>query len=164
MITTGIVSEFFLSDGIGVDMDGEVELTPRLSCSPQQMGTIQNLLSVVTLSGVQLPLHGTLPIFRIHGVSIVSEHWGMTSHEFCTLISGHLRHLHLHLGLRWGLLLLHLLHGGQSLTNRLDCLSLHQKHLLYCQRGRWWQLLLRCLILRCVLLLLRMPPSSAPVV
>jgi hypothetical protein len=145
-------------------MGGEVGLPPRLSCSPQQTGTIQNLLSVITLSGVQLPLHGTQPIFSIHGVSKVSKHWGMTSHEFSMLISRHLRHLHLHLRLRWGLLLLHLLHGGQSLTIRLDCLSLHQKHLVYCHRGWWWQLLLRYLILRCLLLLLSMSPSSAPIV
>jgi hypothetical protein len=40
----------------------------------------------------------------------------MTSHEFSTLVSGHLR-------LMWWLLLL--LNGGQSLTNGLNCLSLH---------------------------------------
>jgi hypothetical protein len=161
MILTEIISEFLPSDGVGVGMGGEVGVPPRLSCSPQQTGTIHNLLSVITLSNVQLPLHGTQPIFSIHGVSKVSEHWGMTSHGFSTLVSGHLRHLHLHLRLRWGLLLLH---DGQSLTNHLDYLSLHQKHLLYCHRGWWWQLLLRCLILRCLLLLLSMPPSSAPIV
>jgi hypothetical protein len=57
-----------------------------------------------------------------------------------------------------------LLHGGQSLTNHLDYLSLHQKHQLYCHWGRWWQLLLRRLILRCLLLLLSTPPSSTLVV
>jgi hypothetical protein len=67
------------------------------------------------------------PIFSIHGVSRVSEHLGMTSHEFSTLVSRHLR---------WGLMLL-LLHSGQSLTNGLDYLSLHQEHLLYRHRGSW---------------------------
>jgi hypothetical protein len=122
MILTEIISEFLPGDGVGVGMGGEVGLPSRLSCSPQQIGTIQNLLSIITLSGVQLPLHGTQPIFSIDGVSRVSEHWGMTSHEFSTLVSGHLRPLHLHLRLRWGLLLLH---GDQSLTVSLDWLSLH---------------------------------------
>jgi hypothetical protein len=49
----------------------------------------------------------------------VSEHRGMTSHEFSTLVSGHLRHLRL----RWWLVLV--LNGGQSLTNGLNYLSLH---------------------------------------
>jgi hypothetical protein len=159
MILTEIISEFLSSDSVGVGVGGEVGLPPRLGCSSQQMGTIQNFLPVVALSGVQLPLHGTQPIFSIHGVSRVSEHWGMTSHEFSTLVSRHLRHLRL----RWGLMLL-LLHSGQSLTNGLDYLSLHQEHLLYRHRGRWWQLLLGCLILWCCLLLLSTPSSSAPVV
>jgi hypothetical protein len=119
-----VISEFLLGDGVGIGVGGEVGLPPRLSCSAKQTGTIQNLLSVITLSGVQLLLHGTQPIFSIHGVCRVSEQWGMTSHEFSTLVSGHLRHLHLHLRLRWRLLLL-LLHSGQSLTDSLDCLSLH---------------------------------------
>jgi hypothetical protein len=85
------------------------------------MGTIQNFLSVVALSGVQLPLHGTQPIFSIHGVRRESEHWGMTSLEFSMLVPGHLRHLRL----RWGLMLLLLLNGGQSLTDGLNRLSLH---------------------------------------
>jgi hypothetical protein len=152
MTLTKIISEFLSSDGVGVGVGGEV----RLGCSPQQTGTIQHFLSVVTLSDVQLPLHGTQSIFSIHGVSRVSEHWGMTSHEFSTLVSRHLR-------LRWGLMLL-LLHSCQSLTDGLDCLSLHQEHLLYRHRGWRWQLLLRCLILRCCLLLLSTPSSSAPVV
>jgi hypothetical protein len=156
MILTKIISEFLPSDSVGVGVGGEVGLSPRLGYSSQQMGTIQNFLPVVTLSGVQLPLHGTQPIFSIHGVSRVSEHWEMTSHEFSMLVSRHLR-------LRWGLMLL-LLHSGQSLTNGLDCLSLHQEHLLYHHRGWWRQLLLGCLILRCCLLLLSMPSSSAPVV
>jgi hypothetical protein len=137
---------------------GEVGLPLRLSCSSEQTGTIQNFIPVVTLSGVQLSLHGTHPIFSIHGVSRVSEHWGMTSHEFNTLVSRHLRHMRL----RWGLMLL--LHSGQSLNNGLDCLSLHQEHLLYRHRGRWWQLLPGCLILRCCLLLMSTPSFSAPVV
>jgi hypothetical protein len=140
-------------------MGGEVGLPPRLSCSSQQMGTIQNFLLVITLSGVQLPLHGTQPIFCINGVSRVSEHWGMTSHEFSTLVSGHLRHLRLR-----RVLMLLLLHSSQSLTNGLDCLSLHQEHLLYRHRGRGWQLLTGCLILCCCLLLLSTPSSSTPVV
>jgi hypothetical protein len=158
MKLTKIISEFLPSDSVAVGVGGEVGLPPRLSCSSQQTGTIHNFLSVVTLSGVQLLLYGTQPIFSIHGVSRVSEHWGMTSHEFSTLVSRHLRHLRL----RWGLMLL--LHSGQSLTNSLDCLSPHQEHLLYRHRGRWWQLLLGCLILRCCLLLLSMPSSSTPVV
>jgi hypothetical protein len=156
MILAEIVSEFLLGDSVGVGVRGEVGLPPRLSCSSQQTGTIQNFLPVVALSGVQLPLHGTQPIFNIHGVRRVSEHWGMTSHEFSTHVSGHLR-------LRWGLMLL-LLYSGPSLTNGLNFLSLHQEHLLYCHRGRWWQLLLGCLILRCCLLLLSTPSSSAPIV
>jgi hypothetical protein len=112
-------------------MGGEVRLPPGLCCSPQQTGTIENILSAIALSGVQLMLHGKQSILGIHGVNRVSEHRGMTSHEFHTLISRHMRHLHLQLRLRWGLLLLHLLHGCQSLTNHLDCLSLHQKLLLY---------------------------------
>jgi hypothetical protein len=47
----------------------------------------------------------------------MSEHRGMTSHEFSTLVPGHLR-------LRWWLLLL-LTNGGKSLTDGLNCLSLH---------------------------------------
>jgi hypothetical protein len=80
----------------------------------------------------------------------------MTSHEFSTLVSGHLR-------LRWWLLLL-LLNGGQSLADGLNCLSLHEEHLLDGHRGRGWQLLLLgCLILRGCMLLLSTPSSSAPV-
>jgi hypothetical protein len=153
MVLTKIVSEFLPGDSVGVGMGGEVRLPPRLSCSSQQTGTIHNILSVVTLSGVQLPLHGTQPIFSIHGVRRVSEHWGMTSHEFSMLVFRLL-------GLRWGLLL----NGGQSLTDGLNCPSLHWEHLLYRHRGWWWQLLLGCLILRCSLLLLSTPSSSALVV
>jgi hypothetical protein len=87
----------------------------------------------------------------------------MTSHEFSTLVSGHLRHLRL----RWCLLLLLLLlllNGGQSLTDGLNCLSLHQKHLLDRHRGRGQQvLLLGYLFLLSGSLLLSTPSSSAPV-
>jgi hypothetical protein len=83
----------------------------------------------------------------------------MTSHEFSTFVPRHLRHL----GLRWWLLLL-LLNSGQSLTNGLDCLSLHQEHLLDEHRGRGRQvLLLGYLILLSWPLLLSTPSSSAPV-
>jgi hypothetical protein len=104
MVLAEIVSEFLLDNSVGVGMGGEIGLPPRLGCSSQHTGTIQNLLPIVALSGVQLPLHSVQPIFSIHGVRRVSEHWGMTSHEFSTLVSGHLR-------LRWWLLLL-LLNGG----------------------------------------------------
>jgi hypothetical protein len=126
MILIEIVSEFLPSDGVGVGVGGKIGLPPRLSCSSQQTGTIQNLLPVVALSGVQLPLHRTQSVFSIHGVRRVSEHGGMTSHEFSTLVSGHLRHLRLMRGL-----MLLLLHSGQSLTNGLNRLSLHQERLLY---------------------------------
>jgi hypothetical protein len=152
-------SEFFPGNGVRVGVGGKVKLPPRLGCSSQQTGTIQNFLLVITLSGVQLPLHNTQPIFSIHGVRRMSKRWGMTSHEFSTLVPGHLGHLRL----RWWLLLL-LLNGGQSLTDGLNCLSLHQEHLLDRHRGREWQLLLLgCLILWCCLLLLSTPSSSAPV-
>ena len=83
----------------------------------------------------------------------------MTSHEFGTLVPGHLRHLRL----RWCLPLL-LLNGNQSLTDGLNCLSLHQKHLLNRHRGRGRQvLLLGHLILRSGSLLLSTPSSSTPV-
>jgi hypothetical protein len=86
----------------------------------------------------------------------MSERWWVTSHEFSTLVPGHLR-------LGWCLLLM-LLNDGQSLTDGLDCLSLHQKHLLDGHRGRGWQLLLLgYLFLLSGLLLLSMPSSSAPI-
>jgi hypothetical protein len=81
----------------------------------------------------------------------------MTSHEFSTHVPGHLR-------LRWWLLLLLLLNGGQSLTDGLNCLSLHQEQLLDGHRGRGQQLLLLgYFILLSCLLLLSTPSSSAPV-
>jgi hypothetical protein len=148
-------SEFFPCDGVGVGMGGEIRLPPRLSCSSQQTGTIQDFLSVITLSGMQLPLHSAQPVFSIHGVRRMSKCWGMTSHELSMLAPGHLR-------LRWWLLLL--LNSGQSLTNGLNCLSLHQEHLLDGHWGRGRQLLLLgYLILLSCLLLLSMPPSCAPV-
>jgi hypothetical protein len=108
MTSMEVISEFFPSNGLGVSVGGEIGLPPGLSCSPQQTWTIQKvLLSIVALSDVQLSLHGTQPVFGVHGVSRVSKHRGMTPHELHTLISGHLRHLHLHLRLR---LLLNLLH------------------------------------------------------
>jgi hypothetical protein len=115
MVLTEAIFEFFPGDGVEVGMGGEIGLPPRLSRSSQQTGTIQNFLSVVTLGGVQLPLHSAQPIFSIHGVRRVSKHWGMTSHEFSTLVPGHLR-------LRWWLLLLN---GSQGLTNGFNRLSLH---------------------------------------
>jgi hypothetical protein len=61
-------------------------------------------------------------------------------------------------------LLLLLLNGGQILTDGLNCLCLHQKHLLDGHRGRGWQLLLLGhLFLLSGLLLLSTPSSSAPV-
>jgi hypothetical protein len=155
MVLVEIVSEFLPGDSVRIGMVGEIGPAPRLGCSSQQTGTIQNFLPVIALSGVQLPLYSAQPIFIIHGVRGMSEHWGMTSHDFSTLVSGHLRHLRL----RWWLLL----NGGQSLTNGLNCLSLHQEHLLDGHWGRWWQLLLLgCLILRGSML--STPSSSAPVV
>jgi hypothetical protein len=89
----------------------------------------------------------------------MSKRWGMTSHEFSTLVSGHLRHLRL----RWWLLLL-LLNGSQSLTNGSNCLSLHQEHMLDGHRGRGRQLLLLgYLFLLSGLLLLSTPSSSVHV-
>jgi hypothetical protein len=158
MVLTEAISKFFLGDGVGVGMGGEVRLPPRLGCSSQQTGTIQNFLSVVTLSGMQLPLHSAQLVFSIHGVRRMSEHWGMTSHKFSTLVPGHLRHL------RMGWWMLLLLNGDQSLTDGLNRLSLHHEHLLDDHRGWGWQLLLLgCLILRGWLLLLSTPSSSVPI-
>jgi hypothetical protein len=160
MVLMKATSELFPGDGISVGMGGEVRLPPLLGCSSQQTGTIQDFLPIIALSGMQLPLHSAQPVFSIHGVRRMSEHWWMTSHEFSMLVSGHLRHLRL----RWGLLLLLLLNSGQSLTNGLNCLSLHQKHLLDGHWGRGRQvLLLGHLILLSGSLLLSTPSSSAPV-
>jgi hypothetical protein len=88
-------------------MSGEVKLPPRLCCSPQLSRTMQHLLMIVALSSVQLTLHGTQPIFRVHEISRVGKDKGMAPHELCPLVFGHLWHLNLHLRLRWGWLLLH---------------------------------------------------------
>jgi hypothetical protein len=158
MVLTKATSELFPGDGVGVGMGGEIRLPPKLSCSSQQTGTIQDFLPVITLSSMQLPLHCAQLVFSIYGVRRVSKCWGMTSHEFSTLVPGHLRHLRL----RWWLLLL--LNGDQSLTDGLNCLSLHHEHLLDGHWGRGWQLLLLgYLILLSCLLLLSTPSSSTPV-
>jgi hypothetical protein len=102
MVLTKATSKLFLGDGVRVGMGGEIRLPLGLSCSSQQTGTIQNFLPVVTLSGMQLPLHCVQPVFSIHGVRRMSNGWGMTSHELSTLVPGHLRHLRL----GWWLLLL----------------------------------------------------------
>jgi hypothetical protein len=110
MVATKVVPELLPNNGFRVGMGGEVRLPPRLGCSPQLSGTIQHLLTIVALSSMQLTLHGTQPIFHVHGISRVGKDRGMAPHELCPLVSGHLRHLNLHWRLRWGWLLLHLLH------------------------------------------------------
>jgi hypothetical protein len=107
MVATEVVPEFFPSDGFRVSMGGKVRLPPRLGCSPQLLGTVQHLMTIVALGSVQLTLHGTQPIFGVHGISRVGKDWGMAPHEFCPLVSGHLWHLDLHSRLRRGWLLLH---------------------------------------------------------
>jgi hypothetical protein len=52
MVLAKAISEFFPGDGVGVGMGGEIGLPPRLGCSSQQTGTIQNFLPVVALGGV----------------------------------------------------------------------------------------------------------------
>jgi hypothetical protein len=111
MVATEVIPELFPSDGFRVGMGGEVGLPPRLCCSPQLSGTIQHFLTIVALGSVQLTLHGTQLIFRVHGISRVSKDWGMAPHELCPLVSGHLWHLDLHCRLRWWWLLLRLLHS-----------------------------------------------------
>jgi hypothetical protein len=111
MVATEVVSEFFPSDGFKDGMGGEVRLPPRLCCSPQLSGTIQHLLTIVALGSVQLTLYGTQPIFIVYGISRMGKNWGMAPHKFYPLVSGHLRHLDLHLRLRQGWLLVHLLHS-----------------------------------------------------
>jgi hypothetical protein len=105
-----VIPEFLPGDGFRVGMGGEVRLPPRLCCSPQMSGTIQHLLTIVALGSVQLTFHGTQPIFSVHGISRMGKDRGMAPHELCPLVSGHLWHLDLHLRLKWGWLLLHLLH------------------------------------------------------
>jgi hypothetical protein len=60
-----------------------------LCCSPQLSGTIQHLLTIVALGSVQLTLHDTQPIFRVHGISKVGKNRGMAPHELYLLVSGH---------------------------------------------------------------------------
>jgi hypothetical protein len=69
MVATEVISKFFPSDGFRVGMSGEVRLPPRLGYSPQLSRTIQHLLTIVALGSVQLTLHGTQPIFGVHGIS-----------------------------------------------------------------------------------------------
>jgi hypothetical protein len=59
MVETEVIPELLPSDGFRVGMGGEVRLPQRLCCSPQLLGTIQHLLSIVALGSVQLTLHGT---------------------------------------------------------------------------------------------------------
>jgi hypothetical protein len=96
-----VVPELLPSNGFRVGMGGEVRLPPRLGCSPQLLGTIQHLLTIVALGSVQLMLHGTQPTFRIHGISRVGKNRGMAPHELCPLVPRHLRHLNLHWRLSW---------------------------------------------------------------
>jgi hypothetical protein len=164
MVATEIVPKFFPCDSFRVGMGGEVRLPPTLGSSPQLLGTVQHLLTIVALGSVQITFHGTQPIFGVHGISRMGKDWGMAPHEFYPLVSGHLRHLDLHLRLRRWWLLLHLLHSCYGLTNCLDCLSLHQEHLLNGHRRWRWQMLLRgYLLLGCLLLWLSTPCTSAPV-
>jgi hypothetical protein len=96
MVATEIVPELLPSNGFRVGMGGEVGLPPRLCCSPQLSGIVQHLLTIVALSSVQLVLHDTQPIFRVHGISRVGKDRGMAPHELCLLVSGHLWYLDLH--------------------------------------------------------------------
>jgi hypothetical protein len=73
MVATEVIPEFFPSDRFRVGMGGEVRLPPTLCCSPQLSGTIQHLLTIVALGSVQLTLHGTQPIFSVHGISGVGK-------------------------------------------------------------------------------------------
>jgi hypothetical protein len=76
MVAMEVIPELLPSDGFRVGMGGEIGLPPRLCCSPQLSGTIQHLLTIVALGSVQLMLHGTQPIFSVHGISIVGKDWG----------------------------------------------------------------------------------------
>jgi hypothetical protein len=96
MVAMEVVPELLPSDSFRVSMGVEVGLPPRLCCSPQLSRTIQHLLMVVALGSVQLTLHGTQPIFCVHGISRVGKDWGMAPHELCPLVSRHLWHLELH--------------------------------------------------------------------
>jgi hypothetical protein len=96
MVATEAIPELLPSDGFRVGMGGELGLPPRLCCSPQLSGTIQHLLTIVALGSVQLTLHGTQPIFHVHGISRMGKDRGMAPHEFGPLVPGHLWHLDLH--------------------------------------------------------------------
>jgi hypothetical protein len=96
MVATEVVPKLLPSNGFRVDMGGEVRLPPRQGCSPQLLGTIQHLLTIIALSSMQLMLHGTQSIFRVHGISRVDKNRGMAPHELCPLVSGHFWHLDLH--------------------------------------------------------------------
>jgi hypothetical protein len=73
MVVTEVIPKLLPGNGFRVGMGGEVGLPPRLCCSPQLSGTIQHLLAIVALGSVQLMLHGTQPIFRIHGTCRVGK-------------------------------------------------------------------------------------------
>jgi hypothetical protein len=111
MVAMEVIPELLPCNGFRVGMGSEVGLPPRLCCSPQLSRTIQHLLTIIALGSVQLTLHGTQPIFRVHGISRVGKDWGIAPHEFGSLVPEHLRHLDLHWRLRRWWLLLHLLHG-----------------------------------------------------
>jgi hypothetical protein len=85
-------------------------ITKILRNGPRAHFPFKNLLTIVALSSVQLTLHCTQPILGVHGVSRMGKDRGMAPHELRMLVSRHQWHLNLHLRLRWGLLLLHLLH------------------------------------------------------
>jgi hypothetical protein len=76
MVATEVVPELLPSNGFKVGMGGEVRLPPKLFYSPQLSGTIQHLFTVIALGSVQLTLHSTQPIFRIHGISRVGKDRG----------------------------------------------------------------------------------------
>jgi hypothetical protein len=88
MVATEVIPELLPSDSFRVGMGGEVRLPPRLCCSSQLSGTIQHHLTIVALGSVQLTLHGTQPIFSVHGISRVGKDLGMAPHELCPLVSG----------------------------------------------------------------------------
>jgi hypothetical protein len=88
MVATEVVPELLPSDGFRVGMGGEVRLPLRLCCSPQLSGTIQYLLTVVALGSMQLMLHGTQPIFRVHGISIVGKDRGWPLMNYVRLSLG----------------------------------------------------------------------------
>jgi hypothetical protein len=88
MVATEVISELLPSNGCRVGMGGEVRLSPRLCCSPRLSGTIQHLLTIVALGSVQLTLHGTQPIFRVHGIYRVGKDRGWPLMNFAHLSLG----------------------------------------------------------------------------